>query len=165
MKIEFEIEERIPEIVTEILYSGKWHSIITDDCKSLKRAVIKNFIHDIVAFVEIWEREIHIKTACSNSTYRIFCRNGHVMCEYIGACCQLLDEQVFPQLTPLRNIHHYILDKENPEPLSEQYELEDMADNLKPAGPPDEFIHESRPVPYIRKIVNIDLQWMAHEPL
>jgi hypothetical protein len=118
MKIEFEIEEKLPEIIMEILYSGKWHSIVTDHCNILKRAVIKNVMNDTVAFVEIWENEIHIKTACCNSTYRIFNRNGSVICEYIGSCvcCKLLDKQVFPQLTPLKNIHHYMPDKENPFP-------------------------------------------------
>ena len=143
MKIEFEIEEKMPEIITEILYSGKWHSVVVDDSKGLKRAVIKNFMHDTVAFVEIWEREIHLKTACCNSTYRIFERKGRVVCEYIGACdcCKLLDKQVFPQLTPLRNIHHYILEKESPEPLCEPGEAAD-----KPNGLYDEFIHEYLPI-------------------
>ena len=148
MKIEIEIEEKIPEIITEILYSGKWHSIVTDDSKGLKRAIIKNFMHDTVAFIEIWEHEIHIRTSCCNSTYRIFGRNGHVVCEYIGACscCKLLDKQIFLKLTPLRNIHHYIPDKESPHPLCEQDEAASKRDKPQPNVLYDEFIHEYLPI-------------------
>jgi hypothetical protein len=148
MKIEFEIEEKIPDIVAEILYSGKWRSAITAECRGLKRAVIRNFMQDVVAFVEIWEHELHIKTACCNATCRIFGRNGRMMCEYVGAgaCCRLPDKRVFPQLTPLRNIHHYLAGHEEPEASFEQPRTPRPADRGPIGRRYDEFIHEHLPV-------------------
>lgn len=42
--------------------------------QGLKRVKIKDPQFDSEACIEIWDREIHIRTAWSNYTYRIFMR-------------------------------------------------------------------------------------------
>lgn len=102
MKIQFEIKEKMPEIIKEVLHSNKWHSVVTIDDYGLKRVMIKDPVHhDSKAFVEIWEKEIHIKTAKSNHTYRIFKKENAVICEYFGAHCELLNQCLLPKITPL----------------------------------------------------------------
>ena len=56
------------------------------------------------ACIEIWQHEIHIRTAWSNYTYRIFMRGNAVWCEYIGAYRGLLEQKLLPSLTPKMNI-------------------------------------------------------------
>ena len=56
------------------------------------------------ACIEIWQHEIHIRTAWSNYTYRIFTRGNAVWCEYIGAYRGLLEQKLLPSLTPKMNI-------------------------------------------------------------
>ncbi|MDR1938887.1 MAG: hypothetical protein LBQ73_10390 [Tannerellaceae bacterium] len=110
MKIEFRIEEKMPDIIAEILHSDKWRSIVKNKCACLQRVVVEDFMDNTIAFVEIWKQEIHIKIACSCATYRIFCRQNHVICEYIGALGELLDHQPFPKLTPVKDLQHILDD-------------------------------------------------------
>ncbi|MCD7976653.1 MAG: hypothetical protein LUG51_05685 [Tannerellaceae bacterium] len=104
MRIQFEIKERLPEIIHEIFTSEKWQSDVTEEQNGLRRVVIKDLMYDSKANIEIWENEIHIKTAWSNYTYRIFTQGNSVLCEYIGAYRGLLEQNLLPQLTPVKNI-------------------------------------------------------------
>ncbi|MCD7915673.1 MAG: hypothetical protein LUG96_10795 [Tannerellaceae bacterium] len=104
MRIQFEIKERLPEIITEILTSNKWQSTVNEEQCGLKRVVIKDLMYDSKATIEIWENEIHIKIAWSNYTYRIFNQAHSVWCEYIGAYRGLLEQKLLPTLTPVKNI-------------------------------------------------------------
>jgi hypothetical protein len=108
MKIEFKIEEKMPEIIREILHSDKYHSTVKDEGHGLQRVVIKDAMHNIVAFVEIWKQEIHIKTPCECATYRIFHKQDCMVCEYIGALQELLNQEMIPKLTPVNG--HFIYD-------------------------------------------------------
>jgi hypothetical protein len=145
MKIEFEIEEKMPEIITEILDSDKWQSTVTVDCGRLKRVVLKDFMQKIVAYVDIWNQEIHIKTTRSDATYRIFCHKNHVMCEYIGSVHGLLIQRNLPKLTPISHIALY------DETESEQPEPEDEIEIFHTHKNYDMFIHDDIPIPYIIK--------------
>lgn len=60
--------------------------------------------YDSEACIEIWEHEIHVRTAWSNYTYRVFKRGDSCWCEYIGAYRGLLEQTLLPTLTPKMNI-------------------------------------------------------------
>ncbi|MDH6343416.1 hypothetical protein M2480_002996 [Parabacteroides sp. PFB2-12] len=104
MRIRFEIREELADIVAEILESEKWHAQVLEEGDSFKRVSIKDPHFDSKANVEIWREEIHIRTAWSNYTYRIFKEGRVVWCEYIGAYRGLLEQTLLPQLTPKENI-------------------------------------------------------------
>lgn len=104
MKIQFEIKEKLPEIIDEIMHSDKWQTKVLEKMHGLERVTIKDQIYNSEACIEIWEREIHIRTAWSNYTYRIFVRGNGVWCEYIGAYRGLLEQNLLPSLTPKLNI-------------------------------------------------------------
>ena len=104
MKIQFEIKEKMPEIIEEIMHSDKWQTNVFEKMQGLKRVKIKDPQFDSEACIEIWDREIHIRTAWSNYTYRIFVRGDSVWCEYIGAYRGLLEQKLLPTLTPKLNI-------------------------------------------------------------
>lgn len=103
MQIQFEIREQLPDIISEILNSDKWHTHVIEEKETLKRISIKDPYFDSKASVEIWQNEIHIRTAWSNYTYRIFEKDGSVWCEYIGAYRGLLEQTLLPRLTPKEN--------------------------------------------------------------
>ncbi|MDL2244013.1 hypothetical protein [Parabacteroides sp. PFB2-10] len=104
MRIQFEIREELADIVAEILDSEKWHAHILEEGDGFKRVSIKDPQFDSKANIEIWREEIHIRTAWSNYTYRIFKQHRGVWCEYIGAYRGLLEQTLLPQLTPKENI-------------------------------------------------------------
>lgn len=104
MKIQFEIKEKLPDIVAEIMHSNKWQTKVLEKMQGLERVTIKDPNYDSEASIEIWEHEIHIRTAWSNYTYRIFTRGDAVWCEYIGAYRGLLEQTLLPVLTPKMNI-------------------------------------------------------------
>ncbi|MDR1500014.1 MAG: hypothetical protein LBI58_03440 [Tannerellaceae bacterium] len=103
MKVEFEIEEKMSDIISEILSSDRWHSVVKNECNGLRRVVIKDSTNTAVAYAEIWQREIHIRPSISGSNYRIFHREKCVICEYIGAASNLLKHSLFPKLTKRNN--------------------------------------------------------------
>ena len=70
----------------------------------LERVTIKDPNYESEACIEIWQHEIHIRTAWSNYTYRIFTRGNADWCEYIGAYRGLLEQKLLPSLTPKMNI-------------------------------------------------------------
>ena len=92
MKIQFEIKEKLPEIIAEIMHSDKWQTKILEKMHGLERITIKDPNYKSEACIEIWQHEIHIRTAWSNYTYRIFTRGNAVWCEYIGAYRGLLEQ-------------------------------------------------------------------------
>lgn len=104
MKIQFEIKEKLPEIIAEIMHSDKWQTKVMEKMHGLERLAIKDPDYDSEAFVEIWQHEIHIRTAWSNYTYRLFNRGDVVWCEYIGAYRGLLEQKLLPTLTPKMSI-------------------------------------------------------------
>lgn len=104
MRIQFEIKEKLSDIVAEILHSDKWQTLVKDEKNELKRLTIKDPYFDSEASVDIWEQEIHITTAWSNYSYRIFHQGKSVWCEYIGAYRGLLEQNLLPTLTPKENI-------------------------------------------------------------
>lgn len=103
MRIQFEIREKLPEIVEEILHSDKWLTRVKEKTSGLIRVTIKDPYYDSEAFVEIWEHEIHLTTAWSNYSYRIYRQGNVVWCEYIGAYRGLLEQNLLPTLTPKDN--------------------------------------------------------------
>lgn len=104
MKIQFEIKEKLPDVISEIKHSDKWQTKVKEKMHGLERITIKDPNYDSEACIEIWEHEIHIRTAWSNYTYRIFARGNSVWCEYIGAYRGLLEQALLPTLTPKINI-------------------------------------------------------------
>lgn len=104
MRIQFEIKEKLPEIVAELTHSDKWLTVERETGQGLRRLTIKDPYFDSEASVEIWEHEIHITTAWSNYTYRIYQQGDSVWCEYIGAYRGLLEQNLLPTMTPCENI-------------------------------------------------------------
>lgn len=105
MKIQFKIKEQLTDIISEILSSDRWITHVKEDRgDGLKRLVIKDPHFDSEASIDIWKNEIHISTAWSNYTYRIYVMEDAVWCEYIGAYRGLLEQKLLPQITPNGNI-------------------------------------------------------------
>ena len=65
MRIQFEIKEKLPDIIGEILNSEKWMTLIKEDISGRKLVVIRDQAFDSEATVEIYSREVTIKTAWS----------------------------------------------------------------------------------------------------
>lgn len=104
MKIQFEIKEKLPEIIAEILNSEKWQTALHEKAPGLQRVTIKDPHFNSKASIDIWEKEIHIRTAWSNYTYRIVDKGDITVCEYIGAYRGLLEQTLLPKITPRMNI-------------------------------------------------------------
>lgn len=104
MRIQFEIKEKLPDIVAEILHSDKWLTLVNEEKHGLTRVTIKDPYFDSEASIDIWEKEIHVTTAWSNYTYRVYQQGDAVWCEYIGAYRGLLEQNLLPTLTPKENI-------------------------------------------------------------
>ena len=96
MKIQFEIKEKLPEIIAEVRHSDKWQTTVVEKTHGLERVTIKDPNYDSEACIEIWEHEIHVRTAWSNYTYRVFKRGDSCWCEYIGAYRGLLEQTLLP---------------------------------------------------------------------
>lgn len=104
MRIQFKIKEKLTDIIDEILHSDRWIAEVKEDACGLKRISIKDPFYDSKAVIDIWEQEIHILTAWSGYTYRIYPKDGAIWCEYIGAYRGLLEQKLLPGITPLENI-------------------------------------------------------------
>lgn len=100
MRIHFEIKEKLPEILEEILNSEKWMASVNEDISGRKLVVIRDPSYNSEATVEIYSREIIIKTAWSNYAYRLFVLGDNVWCEYNGAYRGLLEQNLLPTITP-----------------------------------------------------------------
>jgi hypothetical protein len=147
MKVQFEIKEKMPDIIAEILFSDKWCSVVKDDSFGMKRVIIKNSTLDSepTAFIEIWEQEIHIKIAKKNYNYRIFHKEDRVTCEYIGLFQELFNQNFPLKLTPVMSIYYSSDDNENFEYRTNDLSLgHEQGSNRKHF---DEFICDDMPVP------------------
>lgn len=63
MKIQFEIKEKLPEIIAEIMHSDKWQTKILEKMHGLERITIKDPNYKSEACIEIWQHEIHIRSS------------------------------------------------------------------------------------------------------
>lgn len=104
MRIQFEIKENLSDIVNEILKSDKWTTIVKEDIMGRKVVVIRDPNYDSEASIEIYSREIDIKTAWSSYTYRLFTLGDNVWCEYNGAYRGLLEQKLLPTITPKESL-------------------------------------------------------------
>jgi len=104
MRIQFEIKEKLPDIIGEILNSEKWMTLIKEDISGRKLVVIRDQAFDSEATVEIYSREVTIKTAWSRYTYRLFVLGDCVWCEYNGAYRGLLEQKLLPSITPKESL-------------------------------------------------------------
>lgn len=104
MRIQFEIKEKLPEIIKEILHSEKWTSHVKEDISGRTLVVISDRIYGSEATVEIYASEVLIKTAWSKYTYRLFVLENNVWCEYEGAYRGLLEQQLLPTITPKESL-------------------------------------------------------------
>ena len=100
MRIHFEIREKLPEIIEEILNCERWTTLVKEDISGRKLVVIRDPNYNSEATVEFYAREITIKTAWSNYTYRLFVLGDNVWCEYNGAYRGLLEQNLLPTITP-----------------------------------------------------------------
>ena len=55
MKIQFEVKEKLPEIIAEVRHSDKWQTKVVEKTHSLERVTIKDPNYDSEACVEIWD--------------------------------------------------------------------------------------------------------------
>lgn len=104
MRIQFEIMEKLPDIIAEILHSDKWLTLAKEEKHGPRRVTIKDPYFNSEASIDIWEHEVHVRTAWSNYTYRIYQKGDTVWCEYIGAYRGLLEQNLLPTMTPKENI-------------------------------------------------------------
>ena len=91
MRIQFEIKEKLPEIIEEIMNSGKWQTSVKEELSGRTTVVIRDQAYGSEATIEIYAKSIEIKTAWSKYSYRIFVANDIVWCEYNGAYRGLLE--------------------------------------------------------------------------
>lgn len=131
MRIQFEIKEKLPEIIEEIMHSEKWQTSIKEEISGRTTVMIRDQEYGSEAIIEIYAQEIDIKTAWSKYTYRLFVTNGIVWCEYNGAYRGLLEQVLLPTITPKESL----LDSEVTESSlygNERKKLREYAeDNLK----------------------------------
>lgn len=104
MRIQFEIKEMLSDIVNEVLHSEKWITILKEDIPGRKLVVIRDPNFNSEATVEIYDKELSIKTAWSSYTYRLFVVDRTVWCEYNGAYRGLLEQQLLPTITPKESL-------------------------------------------------------------
>lgn len=96
MRIQFEIKEKLPELIEEILHSDKWQTSVKEEISGRTTVVIRDQAYGSEATIEIYAQSIEIKTAWSKYFYRIFVANDLVWCEYNGAYRGLLEQVLLP---------------------------------------------------------------------
>ncbi|NCC09255.1 MAG: hypothetical protein EOM31_01905 [Bacteroidia bacterium] len=104
MRILFEITEKLPDVIHEIMQSGKWVTSIKEELCGRTTVAISDQDYGSEAIVEIYEKEVTIQTAWSKYTYRLFVANDRVFCEYSGAYRGLLEQTLLPTITPKGNL-------------------------------------------------------------
>ncbi len=104
MRIQFEINENLSDIVNEILKCERWTTVIKEEISGRKLVVIRDQSYASEASVEIYAREVNIKTAWSSYTYRLFTVGDSVWCEYNGAYRGLLEQKLLPSITPKESL-------------------------------------------------------------
>lgn len=102
--MQFEIKEKLPEIIEEILHSDKWTTEVKEEINGRITYALKDRSFDSEAIVEVFEREVIVKTAWSKYTYRIFMLGDNVWCEYSGAYRGLLEQTLLPTITPKESL-------------------------------------------------------------
>lgn len=145
MRILFEIEEKLPDIISEILESEEWQSVVEVDHCKFKKLVLKDLFFDAMIFVEIWEKEVHLKTPQAEHTYRILERGGKSVCEYIGTIDGVLKQHPFPKITPLKNLQLACEEEYGTSKVSNIYR------NFRNYALNDDFIKDGIPIPAIGK--------------
>lgn len=100
MRIQFEIKEQLPGIIEELMHSEKWLTSVKEEISGRTTLVIRDQAYGSEAIIEIYTKEIEIKTAWSKYSYRIFATNDVVWCEYVGAYRGLLEQVLLPTITP-----------------------------------------------------------------
>lgn len=126
----------LKDIVSEILHSEKWLTLVKEEKDGLKRITLKDPFFESEANVEIWKEEIHLKTAWSNYTYRIYQRGSSVWCEYVGACREFLEQTLLPRITPKDKVLDCVVKDEMLHPADSPQQ-----------GMCDEFIKDSALMP------------------
>lgn len=104
MRIQFEIKEKLPELIEEIMSSPKWQTSVKEELSGRTTVVIRDQEYGSEATIEIYDKSIEIKTAWSKYTYRIFVTNDIVWCEYNGAYRGLLEQVLLPTITPKESL-------------------------------------------------------------
>lgn len=104
MRIQFEINEKLPEIIEEVLHSERWIASVREELTGRKIVVLRDPSYASEAIVEIYLNEVTIKTAWSKYAYRLFSTNDHVWCEYTGAYRGLLEQALLPSITPKESL-------------------------------------------------------------
>ena len=104
MRIQFEIKEKLPELIEEILHSDKWQTSVKEEISGRTTVVIRDQAYGSEATIEIYAQSIEIKTAWSKYFYRIFVANDLVWCEYNGAYRGLLEQVLLPTITPKESL-------------------------------------------------------------
>lgn len=100
MRIQFEIKEKLSDIINEIMHSDKWNIEVTEKLVGRLKVAMKDQTYESFATAEIYEKEVIIQTAWSKYTYRIYMLEDSVWCEYAGAYRGLLEQKLLPTLTP-----------------------------------------------------------------
>ncbi|MEG1564091.1 MAG: hypothetical protein RR365_10255 [Bacteroides sp.] len=104
MRIQFEIKEQLPAIIEELRHSEKWQTFVKEEIDGRTTLVIRDQAFGSEAIIEIYAREIDIKTAWSKYSYHIFVTNDVVWCEYVGAYRGLLEQVLLPTITPKESL-------------------------------------------------------------
>ncbi len=100
MRIQFEIKEKLQEIINEILHSDRWQTFVKEEISGRTTVVIRDQDYGSEATIEIYAKYVEIRTAWSKYYYRIFVTNDIVWCEYDGAYRGLLEQVLLPTITP-----------------------------------------------------------------
>lgn len=104
MRIQFEIKETLPKIIEEIMNSPRWITSVLEELDGRTIVVIRDQEYGSEATIEIYAKEVTIKTAWSKYTYRIFVTQDVVWCEYNGAYRGLLEQVLLPTITPKESL-------------------------------------------------------------
>lgn len=104
MRIQFEIKERLPQVIEEILHSENWVTEVRENIHGRMTVQIRDVDFGSAATIEIYEKEILISTAWSRYHYRIYALGSTVVCEYVGAYRGLLEQKLLPTITPKENL-------------------------------------------------------------
>ena len=104
MKIQFEIKERLTDLLDQLLHSKFWITEVEELEKGKKLIKIHDFTYPLEAIAEVTDTEIFLRTAWSKYTYRLYEVDNVCWCEYNGAYRGLLEQKLLPVITPKENL-------------------------------------------------------------
>lgn len=104
MRIQFEINESLANLVDQLTHSDFWATEILEDKLGKRVIKIKDLAYHQEAVAEVTCKEIFIRTALSKYTYRIYETDGSYWCEYVGAYRGLLEQKLLPVITPKESL-------------------------------------------------------------